>query len=1055
MAQLDSIIGRMTWSHSRQYSLDEHLHQIHNVICTETGADAVWLAAVNPATGQVRGMVGSSNSKDLQTIRVGDKTGSQSTWEAAYPDVSPHHAMVCRRGAKTYALVHIQSTVVLDQTTLQALEQAIGAGLGSAWALVCYRATGEISRAINADLSNARDLFAKLHQYLGNYIDMSGGLLLAEYDHETKELRYTALVDAEITSSTTSELHGGCGYVLDQYARSRTERGAELYIRDYPRERDGLPTRILDMDNQEVSNPSSLLFIPLLLRELPVGVLSVQSFNPNAYDEVDLDVVRQVGNQVSLALGNMRLFRYGRVQATLGRILVQELDKSRVPTSVVEAIREATRADVCVLYLYDNDAETFELPPVFDGKLLNTDFSQQTAVSEDDVISLAVKHAAPEYVAKSSELYEILGGHANRRRGNFESREKILSVAIIPVKGPDGIVGVLVLNYRKEQIFDAPQKQFAESLAAYAGVAIRNSIAFQAAAASEEWLLKVHAAVQRSTNAILQRKSTRHALSLVLDEAVRLTNAKAGLVVTISPSEIAGPQYSIGLSDASMAALLKRLEQFVGIDRNVHKRSFHGSAAIEHLLEPTLLTETGTKSALAARLSLRESAQMAWVELIMVLCGDSDTRFGPTHQQAILTLTDIAGVSLADLERTQAVARLGVLRRVSNQLAAIDSPEDVHNAYEVVMREVREHFDSQIAIRRYRPGADTLKLEAKIRKWESDPVDVVRIGEGNSGRAALTLQPELVDDVDRFSQRLLHTDHHAKTLLAVPIKTGLYLFGTLSLAHETPGHFRDTDIDLLIGLADQLAQTIARLEMEKMRREEMAIVHVVELSYEIAHSFSNHWQSVGTESISRLRNILEGYLASGALEMEALNNLQAMHLDLVEKAARLYDQLKSVRNVIAGQRQFVWASEVFSIARRLAADHGAILLSPVEEPSAQVYVVKSDLREIVEELMQNACQASTQDSPTVQLEDERGRDSIRFRLTDFGSGIADEFRMRIFDLWFSTKEGDGAIRGFGLWHARRLALQNGWGLTLLRTELGKGSTFEVVVPTVVMAESRM
>ena len=68
---------------------------------------------------------------------------------------------------------------------------------------------------------------------------------------------------------------------------------------------------------------------------------------------------------------------------------------------------------------------------------------------------------------------------------------------------------------------------------------------------------------------------------------------------------------------------------------------------------------------------------------------------------------------------------------------------------------------------------------------------------------------------------------------------------------------------------------------------------------------------------------------------------------------------------------------------------------------------------------------------------------IRTSVTDTGTGIAPEMVERVFEPWFTTKEGDGS--GLGLATAYRFARANGGGITV-ETELGRGTTFHVYLP---------
>lgn len=70
------------------------------------------------------------------------------------------------------------------------------------------------------------------------------------------------------------------------------------------------------------------------------------------------------------------------------------------------------------------------------------------------------------------------------------------------------------------------------------------------------------------------------------------------------------------------------------------------------------------------------------------------------------------------------------------------------------------------------------------------------------------------------------------------------------------------------------------------------------------------------------------------------------------------------------------------------------------------------------------------------------RSAAILSVTDSGKGIPAEVQKRLFDPFFTTKEGG---TGLGLAIAARIAEKHG-GLLRYRTEVNRGTTFEIVLP---------
>jgi signal transduction histidine kinase len=107
------------------------------------------------------------------------------------------------------------------------------------------------------------------------------------------------------------------------------------------------------------------------------------------------------------------------------------------------------------------------------------------------------------------------------------------------------------------------------------------------------------------------------------------------------------------------------------------------------------------------------------------------------------------------------------------------------------------------------------------------------------------------------------------------------------------------------------------------------------------------------------------------------------------------------------------------------------------------------LKQVLINLIQNAAD-SIRNSGTVMLRLKTAtasfagevRPAVVLAITDTGDGIPAEAQKRLFDPFFTTKEGG---TGLGLAIAARIVEKHG-GLLRYETEVGRGTTFEVVLP---------
>ncbi len=114
----------------------------------------------------------------------------------------------------------------------------------------------------------------------------------------------------------------------------------------------------------------------------------------------------------------------------------------------------------------------------------------------------------------------------------------------------------------------------------------------------------------------------------------------------------------------------------------------------------------------------------------------------------------------------------------------------------------------------------------------------------------------------------------------------------------------------------------------------------------------------------------------------------------------------------------------------------------------QVRADEAELQHALINLMLNAIQACGSGG-RVALDVER-TDQVRIRVTDDGHGIAPDDQKRIFEPFFSLRRGG---TGLGLFLSLNFARQ--WGGDIhVSSVLGRGSTFELVLPAIVLPEAR-
>jgi GAF domain-containing protein len=352
---------------------------------------------------------------------------------------------------------------------LEAVSEQASSLLQNAWLLNRYGAVTQIGQEINQGLDEVKNLFTKLDQHVANILDTSYFFMLAVYVSQTDSMDLYYRYKGEVSAKAESPVTPGCRWVI--------EERKPLQIHRYSEEAARLPFAFADFDAADPKEPESLIFVPLLFRGISLGVLSIQSLKEDAYDDKDFHVLELLANHVSSALNNIRLYEDLDQLSKAGQLLTEQLDAEQVLQGVVERILEVTRADLAVLYPYHQERQQFELPPRTAGKPLVRDFPQPVQCRPGNIPYLVVAREDSVFLPDASQYREKLGVAENHRSG-FQEREGIRSFAAVPLRVGGETVGVLFVNYRLPQVFNAPQRKVIDGFAVFAAIAINNARKF-------------------------------------------------------------------------------------------------------------------------------------------------------------------------------------------------------------------------------------------------------------------------------------------------------------------------------------------------------------------------------------------------------------------------------------------------------------------------------------------------------------------------------------------------------------------------------------------------
>jgi len=235
---------------------------------------------------------------------------------------------------------------------------------------------------------------------------------------------------------------------------------------------------------------------------------------------------------------------------------------------------------------------------------------------------------------------------------------------------------------------------------------------------------------------------------------------------------------------------------------------------------------------------------------------------------------------------------------------------------------------------------------------------------------------------------------------------------------------------------NSMARAIEERERELVRSERLAAVG--KLSAMITHEIRNPLSAIGLNA-----ELLDDELSDNA-EGRAL--CQAIHKEVDRLTAITEEYLsfgKLPKPKIASEHVNGLVDALASFVREDLAQKQVELVVDLADNDPIALVDSAQLRQCLVNLVRNAAEAVTsKGGGKVTMRTRRAGDRVVIEVEDTGVGIAPEVLPRLFDTFFSTKEGGS---GLGLALTQQIVKDHGGDLSV-ESAVGKGTTFTVSIP---------
>lgn len=536
-------------------------------------------------------------------------------------------------------------------------------------------------------------------------------------------------------------------------------------------------------------------------------------------------------------------------------------------------------------------------------------------------------------------------------------------------------------------------------------------------------------------------------LRLLLQEVVRITNATSGSIAMVDHRK---GVLDIGTAINIHPRLWKKLKLELGVGVTGH---------VAWTGQP-LRVDDVEKSPHYVRLKADIKSEMALPMLvdgkvIGVINVDSTRRAAFTKEDEELC-TAVANQSAKVIE----TARLhDTLKRQATELEALFTvgrtlieAGPIEEILHHIVREAQSLLNGKVCVVMEATSTGELKswaVAGASRQWqETPPVKVANSLLGQVVRSRSVLKIPDVRRHPRFRHPELAEQEGISSVLAAPVAYKDQVLAVLALFTEQPRRFRESEIRILQLLANQGAVAIENARRTERLTELEESLRVTErfsllgtLAAEIAHEIRN--------PITIINLLMHGIQENPAHSPQTREDLRIV-MSKLERIDQIVEQTLGIARSSESRFQ---AAQLNQLVEDL------ILFLQYKMQKARITVIRKldpkippipmdagQVQQVLLNLLLNGMEAM-KDGGTLTVKTRLGRDRtlgpcVRCTVSDTGVGIPAEALARLYDAFYTTREGG---TGLGLFISNKLIKRHN-GTIRVRSQPGQGSIFTFTLP---------
>lgn len=255
--------------------------------------------------------------------------------------------------------------------------------------------------------------------------------------------------------------------------------------------------------------PESILYVPLNTKDREIGVVTVQSFEKNAYQDYHLDILRNLAIYIAIALENADNFKkiekssheleqqkelieeknltlaqqnekieqsYENIKllGNIGQDIISELSIEKIVATVYQNVNELMEASVFWIGIWNKEEKYIE----FKGAIENGNVLEPFTMPAQDKNRLASWCLLNDAEIFINDYLRDYGKYISIIQPAVAG-EQSASIIYLPLRSKDGVLGVITVQSFRKYAYTDYHLNILRNLGTYTSIALDNALLYQ------------------------------------------------------------------------------------------------------------------------------------------------------------------------------------------------------------------------------------------------------------------------------------------------------------------------------------------------------------------------------------------------------------------------------------------------------------------------------------------------------------------------------------------------------------------------------------------------